>query len=114
MAPPITVDIMVILLAVPRDRMRTWLVPWRALRSLKNIPQTPAQQDDTSQPKRKQVRFHDIKRPFLRPLRPSRLSATPMRRPNGRGADNDRVRQLRPHPCDQGRPRQGGGLRGYL
>src|SRR5712692_11897284 len=103
MAPPITVDIMVILLAVPRDRMRTWLLPWRALRSLKNIPQSPAQQGDTSQPKRKQVRFRDIKRPYLRPLQ---LIATPMRRPNGRGADNDRVRQLRPHPCDQGRPRQ--------
>ena len=33
------------------------------------------------------------------------------RRPDGRGANNDRLRQLRPHAGDHRRPRQGRGLR---
>src|SRR6478735_11916188 len=36
------------------------------------------------------------------------------RRPDGRGANNDCVRQLRPYACDYRRSREGVGLRGEL
>ena len=57
-------------------------------------------------------------------LRPTCLHERPLSRPragmtakdgiDGRSADNDRLRQLRPHARDQGRPGEGRRLRGHL
>ena len=109
-APPITVDIMVVLLPFRRGQAGARPAPLLA----ETIAQRTAQQGDsfTAETEASNVR----PRSRLPPLSYADPypSAKPTRRPDGRGADNDCLRQLRPHPRDPGRPRQGRGLRGHL
>src|SRR6516165_3187292 len=102
MAPPITVDIMVVLLGPSARRpisLSKISPPHRGNKAVLYPQAQPA-----SQPKEKQVRSHAFR--LLRLIHPT---AKP-EETHGRGPDNHCLRQLRPHPRDSRRPRQGGGL----
>ena len=114
MAPPITVDIMVVLLGSHR------LVPAARRGSLQNIPQPARQQGAHIAGDRKRLHSRNgsqygFARSTRRCSHQAQSHPTATRSPHGRGADNDRLRQLRPHrPIKDGRVKVEGCAITYL